>query len=238
MAWRTDCASWCSSTRGAGGLECVETIGHGTRSTAPPGRSPPATAAHANDLLISVVGDNASAYTVPSGWNSRVYDTTYGFAVADKLDTVRAGAQSRGVDRHDLQQLGYGLIVAFKTGGMRTSVPAALRPHAVAARGAVLGLFRRVRRSARHSGRPRSATRCSSTSARTWATMCRHQRRPRQHVARLFDGGYDTTGDGHSSLWVCRRCIGPAPTITLTATLVAGNRHGSGTRRSGCCSST
>ena len=209
---------------GAGGLECVETTGMAeidgttgsitTRDSCSP-----------NDLLISVVGGNAAAYTVPSGWNSRVNDTTYGFAVADKLDSGVAGAQSAAWTAMTSNSLGYGLIVAFKTGGTRTSV----QPRCVRTQYRVEELFSGVPAGTAISPAFRSpavdntlllfispyvgndVTSINDDHGNTWR--------------RLFDGGYDTTGDGHCSLWVCRRSIGSAPTITLTATLIRGNRH-------------
>ena len=209
---------------GAGGLECVETIGvHEVDGTT--GSIVTRDSCSANDLLISVVGNNSSAFTVPSGWNSRLSDTSIGFCVADKLDSGAAGAQTAAWTGMTSNTLGYGLIVAFKPGGTRTAnQPRCVRTQwrleelgsAVPAGTAISPAFRSpavgntlILYTSPYVGNDVAAV--NDDHGNTWR--------------RLFDGGYDTTGDGHNSLWVCRRCIGPAATITLTATLVAGNSY-------------
>ena len=102
---------------GAGGYECVETIGVG-EVDGTTGTVTTIDNCSANDLLVSIVGNNASANTVPAGWNSRVNDTTYGMAVADLLDSGAGGAtKSAAWTGMTSNTKGYGLVVAFKLGG-------------------------------------------------------------------------------------------------------------------------
>jgi hypothetical protein len=208
---------------GAGGFECVESTGYQeidgrsgsitTRDTCAP-----------NDLLVTVIGNDSSAFTTPSGFTSRLTDTSIGFAVADKLDSGESAAQTATWSGLSHNTVGYGLIVAFKIGGIRTGNEVRL----LSTQYRLEPLGRGVDpppgtaiSPAFHAPTPGNTLVCF-VSPYVDNDVVAIEDDHGNEWRRLFHGGNDTIGLAQNAAWIALDVVGSAPTITLTATLVAG----------------
>jgi hypothetical protein len=208
---------------GAGGFECVESTGYceidgrsgsiSTRDTCSP-----------NDLLVTVIGNDSSAYTTPRGFVSRLTDTTIGFAVADKLDSGAGATQTARWTGLTGNTAGYGLIVAFKPGGIRTADQ--IRSLSTQYRLEPLGRGVHPPRGTAISPPFRAPTPGNTlicfVSPYVDNDVVALRDDHGNTWTRLFHGGNDTVGLGQNSAWIARNVVGAAPTITLIATMVAG----------------
>jgi hypothetical protein len=208
---------------GAGGYECVDSTGCQeidgrsgsirTRDTCAP-----------NDLLVSVIGNDSSAFTAPSGFTSRLTDTSIGFAVADKLDSGARAAQTATWTRLTHNTVGYGVIVAFKTGGIRTGDEIRLlsTQYRLEPLGRGVSPPPGTAISPAFNGPTAGNTLICFVSPYVDNDVVAIDDDHGNTWRRLFHCGNDTIGLGQNAVWIAQNVVGSAPTITLTATMVAG----------------
>lgn len=107
---------------GPSGRELVDQIGQANVTTTSVTVTTNFNLGASNDLAISCVSGNMSAATVPSGWTSRLADTTQKFWVADNVATGSSGSTvSAAWTSLTGATVGSGILVCFRQAGTQTS---------------------------------------------------------------------------------------------------------------------
>lgn len=213
---------------GNSGHELVDQIGQALISTTSVTVTTNFNLAASNDLAISVVGGDQSAATVPSGYTSRLADTTQGFWVADNVSTGSSGSTlSAAWTSLTGATQGSAILVTFKSAGssgptlLQSSYTDAAYPSAASLTwnsqaypvnptagntliAFVTGIVRgsTIGSPITTGSLPCRAQSVTDTASNTWIG--------------LGESGTDNTSGVNWTGWLCRSAIGAATTLTAT----------------------
>ena len=216
---------------GNSGNELVDQIGQANITTTSVTVTTNFNLAASNDLAISVVSGNMSAATIPSGYTSRLADTTQKFWIADNVATGSSGSTlSAAWTALTSATVGSAILVTFKQAGgtgatlLQSSYTDASFPSASSltwtsqaypvnpTAGNTLIAFTTAIINGSVLGNSNNLLSCraqsiTDTASNTWINV--------------GESGLDNTSGVNWTMWLCRQAKGGATTLTATMNQLA-----------------